>query len=83
MHVHFLLCLDVKHPSIHHSMDIWHKAKKLRKALNEVRSCELTSCKAYTTYTCSIWKGIVYMYVSLCRQEKSKTCKSWHNGVVT
>ena len=28
--------LATDHPTIHHSMDIWHKAKKLKKALTEV-----------------------------------------------
>jgi len=76
MHVHFLIYLDVKHPSIHHSMDIWHKAKKLRKALNEV-SLFVFVLTQYIPEVC-----IKALCIS-CRQEKLRIWKSWHNGVVT
>ncbi len=55
-------------------MDIWHKAKKLRKALNEVSLFVL----AYTVYIPGVHVGI-----SLYRQEKLRTWKSWYNGVAT
>jgi len=36
--VHNSLCkvLATRYPDIHHSYDVWHKSKKLRKAVDEV-----------------------------------------------
>ena len=31
--------LEKEYKNIHHLRDVWHKAKKLKKALSEVRSC--------------------------------------------
>ena len=34
LHVH--VHVATSHPEVFHSLDVWHKAKKLRKALNKV-----------------------------------------------
>ena len=36
VNVHTSNLLETKYPDIYHSCDVWHKAKKLKKALAEV-----------------------------------------------
>ena len=45
-----------KHPEILHSMDIWHKAKLLKKVLNNV------SCKLYTSMNCHVAMYYILFY---------------------
>jgi len=50
----YLLCLFLlpatKHPDIFHSLDVWHKSKKIRKALAKVKVFIFDLCNTNTPW---------------------------------
>jgi len=59
IHMENFICrIATKYPSIHHSYDIWHKSKKLQKALTEVRN--IRQCKQ------CLWKVLPILAVWKC-----------------
>lgn len=54
IHNAYDITIETDYPAIHHSRDVWHKAKKLRKALSEVFS--ITSERYFILGTHIGWK---------------------------
>ena len=35
--IYICVSVETNYPAVHHSLDVWHKSKKLKKALGEVK----------------------------------------------
>ena len=55
LHVHVnLVCKGEKYPNIIHSLDIWHKSKKLRKSLTKVQTLQICNTLCLCKFLCDL-----------------------------